>query len=135
MTDDILAKTPEALSKRDRMVNLVDGGAMRVLRWNWSREQAALKFIVSILGKLNLGKLSAGSPWETAASMMDLLGDNVPELVRLSVSQEDFARWDELAPVDRLDLVTAVFEVNQLAAYAKKALGLRNHFPSNGTAK
>lgn len=135
MSQDVLSKTPTALSKRDRMVELVDGGAVRVLRWNWAREQAALKFIVGILGKLDLKKLGTGNPFETAGSLMDLLGENLPELVKLSVSAEDFARFDDLAPVDRMGLLVAVFELNDLGAYAKKALGLRSLFPSNGTAK
>ncbi len=133
--DDTLAKTPTALSKRDSMVPLVDGGAIRVLRWNWAKEQAALKFIVSILGKLDLTKLSGANPLATAESMMDLLGENVPQLVALSVSEEDFSKWGELAPIDRVGLVAAVFELNALGAYAKKVLGLRSHFMSNGAAK
>jgi hypothetical protein len=120
MSDEGLAKTPDALKRRDGVVSLVDGGAMRVVRWNYARERFAMKLITKALGKVDLKKLAGGGIFQHLEELIDLLGDSMLELVKLSISPEDFAKWDELAPIDRLEVQLAVFEVNRLADYAKK---------------
>ncbi len=122
MADTVLGKMPDALSKRERAVSLEDGGVMVVRRWNYSREAAALQMIVGLLGSLDLTKLK-DNPFGSLTSMVALLADKLPPLVQLSVSQEDFARWDDLSPMDRLEIVTAVFELNRVKDYAKKVQG------------
>lgn len=123
MADTVLGKLPDALSKRERAVPLEDGGVMVVRRWNYSREAAALQMIVGLLGSLDLTKLGNGNPFGSITSMVALLADKLPALVQLSVSQEDFARWDDLSPMDRLEILTAIFELNRIKDYAKKVQG------------
>jgi hypothetical protein len=120
---DILAKTPDALAKRERVVNLIDGGVVVVRRWNWAREVVGLKLVVDLIGKFDLEKLKGPDPIGTVAKIIDILGDRVPQLVSLSLDEAAFAMWDEMSPPDRLEILKAVFDLNHLEVYAKKLLG------------
>jgi len=131
---DIMAKTPGALSNRERLVPLVDGGAIAVRRWNWSREVAALKLVVGLLGKIDLKSLGGENPFASIALMIGALGDNITPLVQISLDAEDYSKWDELAPIDRMEILTAIYEVNRLADYAKKVRGAWGTFRPNATA-
>lgn len=123
MADEVLAKMPDALSKRERVITLLDGGTVVVRRWNWAREVAGLKLVVDLVGKFDLNKLNEPDPIATLAKMIEILGDRAPALAELSMEKADFARWDEYSPPDRFEILQAVFDLNYLGAYAKKVLG------------
>jgi hypothetical protein len=111
---DIMAKTPDALANRERIVPLVDGGSIIVRRWNWAREVAALKLVVGLLGKIDLDSLGGKNPFATIAEMVGALGDNILPLVKLSLDGDDSAQWDALSPVDRMEILVAIYEINRL---------------------
>jgi hypothetical protein len=126
---------PGALAKRERVVQLEDGGSVVVRRWNWAREQAALDLVMSLIGKVDWKELSGGDPFASAASMMRVVGRHLADLVKLSMSPDDFAGWDDMAPIDRATIFEAIFDLNRIGDYAKKVKGALSKFksgPANG---
>lgn len=134
MSDTVLGKIPDALSKRERMISLEDGGMVVVRRWNYSRESAALQLIVRLLGSLDLNQLGKGNVFGSVSSMIETIGGQIPALVQLSMSKEDYALWEEMSPIDRLEVLTAIFELNRIADYAKKVQGAWGMYRPNATA-
>jgi len=89
---------------------------------------------VSLLGRIDFKSLESDNPFGSIAAMLGVLGDNITPLVKLSLDEADYARWDDLAPVDRMEILTAIYEINRLGDYAKKAKGAWSKFRPNATA-
>lgn len=119
---------PDAVAKRERIIPLEDGGSVVVRRWNWAREQAALQLVMDLIGKVDLKAVSGADPFGSAASLMRLVGAELPALVKLSMSADDFAGWEDLAPIDRATIFEAIFEINRIGDYAKKLQGAFGKF-------
>lgn len=121
----------EPLARREKVVLLDDGETPIVVReWSYSKTLAILKHLAQIINEVSpedMGKLQKGSPLESAATLIEVLGDRVIGLMRLSVSAEDESHiTGELSALDVLSLLEAILEVN--GDFLKKAKVLLTKF-------
>jgi hypothetical protein len=131
---EIMAKTPDALDNRERVVALVDGGAIVVRRWNYAREMACLKLVSALVGRMDFGKLQGDNPIGAIGDFIATTGEQITPIIQVSLDKDDFARWDDLAPVDRIEIILALYEVNRIGDYVKKVREAWSRFQPNAKA-
>lgn len=124
---------PDALGKRERQVQLTEGGTFIVTRWSIAKTIRMASWIANAIKDVpgfDAKSFDGLSPIELGTKMIEVLGDKILDFLGLAVDPAEKATVLELPADDALDVFQAIFELNVTDKLVKKVKELSGLFRS-----